>query len=88
MTTPIERATNIGPKLAADLRTAGISTLEELRALGYLEATRRLRAAVPTRDCVQAGLALAGAIEGVRWTRLDAAERARIRGRIAAELAR
>jgi len=53
--------------LARELRDAGIESLEQLAALGFLEGVRRLRAAHPERDCVNAGLALAGAIRGQRW---------------------
>ncbi|HXF71432.1 MAG TPA: TfoX/Sxy family DNA transformation protein [Actinomycetota bacterium] len=88
MSTPIEAAINVGPRLARELRAAGISTLEELRALGAVEAARRLRAASPHRDCIHAGLALAGAIRGVRWTLLDPDTRARLRARLVAELGR
>jgi hypothetical protein len=39
----IERAINIGPRLGAVLRRAGITTLEDLRAVGYPEAWRARR---------------------------------------------
>lgn len=76
--TDIERAINIGPVLAVALRRAGIDTVEELGRLGYLAAWQRVQAMVPDRDCVHTCLALAGAVEGVRWTRLPADVRARI----------
>jgi DNA transformation protein len=76
--TRIEDAVNIGPVLGGELRSAGIETLEQLRALGYLEAWRRVHGANPDRDCASSCLALAGAIQGVRWTTLPAARRAQI----------
>jgi DNA transformation protein len=63
----LEDAVNIGPVLAAELRQAGIATLEELRALGELEAWLRVRRVNPERDCASSLQALAGAIRGVRW---------------------
>ncbi|MBV8086674.1 MAG: TfoX/Sxy family DNA transformation protein [Chloroflexi bacterium] len=77
--TDIASAINIGPALAKDLREAGIHTLEELQAMGYREAIRRLRAAAPKRDCTHSMLALAGALEGKRWMALPADTRARVR---------
>ena len=74
----IEEAVNIGPRLATELHRAGINTLEELEALGYLEAWRQLHAVAPKRDCTNSCLALAGAIEGVRWMKLPKDVRARV----------
>lgn len=74
----IGEAVNIGPKLAMELRAAGITTLEELKALGYLEGWRRLGEVAPQRCCTNSCLALAGAIEGIRWMSLPAEVRARI----------
>lgn len=75
--TPIEDAVNVGPVLAGELGAAGVTTLEELHELGYLEAWKRLREKSPTR-CVNSCLALAGAVKGVRWMKLPGAERARV----------
>lgn len=78
MVTPIGQAVNVGPVLGVELRRAGIETLEALTELGYVSAWTRLRAVAPDRDCAHALLAMAGAIEGVRWTALPKATRARI----------
>jgi DNA transformation protein len=77
--TPIERAVNIGPVLSGELRQAGIETIEQLQRVGYVKAWRRIHAVNPERDCTHAMLALAGAIQGVRWTALPADVRADIR---------
>jgi TfoX C-terminal domain len=61
-------AVNIGNRLEAELRQAGIKTVEELQKLGYREAWFRLQAVAPDRDYTHSLLALAGAIEGVRWS--------------------
>jgi len=77
--TPIERAVNIGPVLSGELRKAGIETIEQLQRVGYVKAWRRIHAVNPERDCANSMLALAGAIEGVRWMALPAGTRAGIR---------
>lgn len=82
----VESAINIGPVLAADLRRAGITTVEELREVGHVGAWRRLRQVAPDRDCTHTCLAIAGAVAGVRWMTLPAAERARIAAEARAEL--
>jgi DNA transformation protein len=71
----IQQAVNIGPKLSADLRKAGIDTLETLQSLGVGEAWRRLQKVAPHRDCTHACLALGGAIRGERWMRLPEEEK-------------
>jgi DNA transformation protein len=71
----IQQAVNIGPKLSADLRKAGIHTLETLQSLGVAEAWLRLRKVAPHRDCTHTCLALGGAIRGVRWMRLPEEEK-------------
>jgi hypothetical protein len=76
--TEIGCATNIGPVLAGELTRAGITTLETLREVGYQEAARLIQTVNPDRDCTNSMLALAGAIEGVRWMTLPAETRARI----------
>ena len=76
--TPIEDAVKVGPVLAAELRAAGVDSLERLRELGYLEAWRRIHAVNPDRDCTHSCLALAGAIEGRRWMRMPKPWRERV----------
>ena len=76
--TTLEEASNIGPVLAGELRRAGFESLEDLRDAGYIEAVRRLRLANPERDCANSALAIAGAIAGVRWTRIPGEARRRI----------
>ena len=66
----LEAAPNLGPTLAADLRSVGIHDLRELRAVGAAEAWDRLYAA-DLRDCLNSRLALEGAALGRRWARLD-----------------
>jgi len=55
---------NIGPKVAGDLETAGISTPEELREIGAEGAFLRIRAQADASACLHELEALAGAVEG------------------------
>lgn len=82
MERPIEKAVNIGPVLATELRAVGISSVEQLHQVGWLEATRRLLQQAPGRDPLPIALQLAGAIAGVRWTRLAAGDRREIERRV------
>nr|WP_325258212.1 TfoX/Sxy family protein [uncultured Oscillibacter sp.] len=52
---------NIGPKLAENLRRAGIETPEDLRKAGAQEAFLRIRAQVDPAACFHQLTALAGA---------------------------
>lgn len=67
---------NIGAVLAEKLRAAGVETPADLRHLGSVEALRRMRQAsredLPCRNML---CALEGAIRGVRWHGIPAAER-------------
>jgi DNA transformation protein and related proteins len=65
--TDLESLVNIGPKLAADLRTVGVPDVETLRLVGAGEAAQRL-AEAGLRDCTHARRALEGALAGARWT--------------------
>ena len=66
---------NIGPKLAAALVDAGITTPEALHELGSVEAWWRVH---PTFDCLHSLLALEGAIRGIPKSLLDEETRARL----------
>lgn len=75
----LARLRNLGPASCAWLVAAGIRTEAELRALGAVEAFRRV--AFQRGGDVSANLlyALAGALDDVRWDRLSPEERARLR---------
>ena len=70
---------NIGPKVAGDLETAGISTPEELREIGAEGAFLRIRAQADASACLHELEALAGAVEGVRKPQLSEARKAELR---------
>jgi DNA transformation protein len=71
---------NIGETLAVELNGVGVATLEELTALGSVEAAHRI-----ARTRFGSGhnllFALEGAIRGVRWHMLPKPERARLKAR-------
>lgn len=61
---------NIAKKLEGQLNQAGITTVEQLRAIGSREAWLRILAFDPSA-CIMRLSALEGAIQGVRWHHLD-----------------
>ena len=60
---------NIGAEMKRKLNTIGITTAEELRALGSKEAYFRLKAAYP-EVCTVFLYTLQGAIDGIDFNRL------------------
>jgi DNA transformation protein len=79
MSERLEDLPNIGKVLADRLRVAGITTPEQLHKLGDAAAFRRIRNELPEDACTHTRLALAGAVQGVRWHSLDADVRARLK---------
>ena len=71
----LENLPNVGPKLAQDLRAAGVETAAQLRRLGARGAWVKVRDVNPERDCASSLLALEGAVRGVRWMSIQPAER-------------
>lgn len=82
----LEDTINIGDALAAELRQVGIDDREALCAIGAAEAWNRLYAA-DLRDCVSSRLALAGAVRGVRWSKLPPDLRAELSRDVRARVA-
>jgi TfoX-like protein len=77
-TDDLERLPNVGPVLAGELRAAGIASADHLRRLGAPAAWDLVRRVNPERDCASSFLALEGAVRGVRWMAIEAAERRRL----------
>ncbi|HEV7372466.1 TfoX/Sxy family DNA transformation protein [Arenibaculum sp.] len=75
---PLHLLPNLGPATARRLAEVGVSCEADLRALGAVAAYARLRHAFPRETSLNALWALHGALEGVAWTALDAATRARL----------
>lgn len=75
----LEDLPNVGPTVARLLAAAGIRTPAELRRRGAVGAALRIRAVRPDDPPCRSLLAgLEGAIRGVRWHALPAAERERL----------
>ena len=70
---------NIGPKLAENLKKIGVTTPEELRALGAEEAFLRIRAQVDPTACLHQLEALAGAVEGIKKSLLPPERKAELK---------
>lgn len=75
---PIASLRGIGPKTAAWLVAAGIETEAALRALGAVEAYRKLKANEPHRVSLNALWGLHAALEGIPWTAVDAGAKQRL----------
>ncbi len=71
---------NIGPVLAKKLAEIGVTTYDDLAALGSVEAVLRLAHTDPSA-CYNMLYAIEGAIRGVRWHSIPKDERARVRAR-------
>jgi DNA transformation protein len=64
---------NIGPELETLLRENGIVSPDDLRAVGAVEACRRMQ--LKGESCINKLYALEGAIRGVRWHDLPREDR-------------
>lgn len=70
---------NVGPKLAENLRRAGLETPEAFRAAGAREAFLRIRAQIDPTACFHQLTALAGAELGIPKKAIPAEEKAKLR---------
>jgi DNA transformation protein len=75
--TAISSLANLGPKSAATLAAAGITTLDELRALGAVAAYAKARRA-GQRVSLNLLWALEGALTGVDWREVAREHRTRL----------
>jgi len=66
--TPIK---NMGPKSRVWLHEIGIDTLEDLEAIGAVEAYRRLKAARPTEVTLNALWGMQAALLNIHWNALS-----------------
>lgn len=71
--------TNLGPTSARWLVDAGVTSPEQLRALGAIEVFRRVAFHRGGQVTFNLLYALEGALRGERWDRLPVALRARLR---------
>ncbi len=70
---------NVGPKLAENLRRAGLETPEDFRAAGAREVFLRIRAQADPTACFHQLTALAGAELGIPKKAIPAEEKAALR---------
>lgn len=77
---------HIGPKTTAQLRQVGVHTLDDLRAVGPVQAFVRMKRA-GFKTSLNALYAFAGALSDRHWAALDEAEKAALTEAANAELA-
>ena len=77
--TPIK---NMGPKSSAWLHEIGIDSLEDLEAIGAVEAYRRLKAARPTEVSLNALWGMQGAILNIHWNMITPEMKAELKAQI------
>ena len=75
----LQELPNSGPKLAENLRRAGLETPEDFRAVGTREAFLRIRAQVDSTACFHQLTALAGAELGVPKKAIPPEKKAELR---------
>ena len=73
---PVSALRNLGPRSGMMLREAGISTIEELRALGAVKAYVRVKALKPRGASLNLLWALAAGLDDRDWRELEVDEKA------------
>jgi DNA transformation protein len=61
---------NVGPKTIGWMQEVGIETVEDLEALGAVEAYIKLKTAFPDKVTLNALWGLQGALLGIPWNQL------------------
>jgi DNA transformation protein len=64
---PVSTLPGLGPVTQERLEAAGIRTIDELRAIGPVEAYRRLKFMMPRQVSLNALYALEAALRGCHW---------------------
>lgn len=70
MTIPIEHLRNLGPKTGRLLRDIGISTIDDLRKIGPVEAYCRLKSTAPQQVSLNALWAMQAGLLDMPWQHL------------------
>ena len=73
---------NMGPKSSAWLHEIGIDTLEDLEAIGTVEAYRRLKASRPTVVTLIALWGMQAALLNIHWNMLTPEMKAELKAQI------
>ena len=87
MSERIDSLPNLGPKTARMLEEVGISTVSDLRAIGAVDAWRRIKFAYPKRVTLVGLYAIEAALRGCPWTNLSDDVREDLRQAVQAERA-
>jgi DNA transformation protein len=77
--TPIK---NMGPKSSVWLHEIGIDTLEDLEAIGAVEAYRRLKTARPTEVSLNALWGMQSALLNIHWNALTPKMKAELKSQL------
>lgn len=77
--TPIK---NMGPKSRVWLHEIGIDTLEDLEAIGAVEAYRRLKTARPTEVSLNALWGMQAALLNIHWNALTPEMKAELKSQV------
>ena len=70
--TPLQALSGLGPVTEGRLREAGIETLQDLKAIGAVEAYRRLKFMMPKQVSLNALYALEAVLRDCHWLHLPA----------------
>jgi DNA transformation protein len=79
MTDTLTDLPNIGSALAEKLALAGITSYNDLAALGSVDVMLKIRAGLDPGACYNMLYALEGAIRGVRWHTIPKQERDKLK---------
>jgi len=79
MPDPIERLPNLGPYIARRLGEIGVDDVEDLRALGAVEAYARLKFKFGREISLNALWAIDAALAGIDWRWLSESRKAELR---------
>lgn len=74
--TLLKTVKNFGPVTLAEFESMGLTTLEQLEALGFEDVCRRYIESYPERLNANAFLGILCALEGVVWTKASPSQRA------------
>jgi DNA transformation protein len=80
---PLAAVKNIGAVTAGRLDDVGVRTLDQLEALGPIEAYRRVKAKYPRETTLVCLYALQGALWDVHWNDLPPEVKAQLKAQVA-----
>lgn len=72
---PLTDPSNIGKVLAENLNSIGVSSYEDLKAMGSEDAIMKIATIKDSGACINMLYALEGAIQGIRWHGLSSSKK-------------